>query len=531
MNTDIFDYIIVGAGAGGATLAYELSRRTDSTILVLESGGPDLDPMIHIPKGFFFLYGGKKHSFYYETNPVPQSGQPDTWQRGRVDGGSTSINGMQYDRAGRNYWESVGAMTDERWGWNQMLETFRSIEDHELGASPIRGEGGPLSVHVTRGPEPLNDAVVEAAEAYGLPWTDDLNAHDGERIGYVPNTTKNGRRHNAARAFLSLAKKKRTVTHINHAHAAQIHFDGKRATGVETIVKNQRRLFRARREIILCAGPLESPMLLERSGIGQPEVLRQLGVAQIAESPHVGEHAVEQRMFAYQWRIKEQMGYNQKLATKFSQLVAGAAWLTTRDGIISTGGYDLAAFAKSAEDLEVPDLFLMFTPHMLDLAATSMAVAPEPGFSGAGYLVTPTTESSIHATSQDPFAPPVIEARYLEEETEQEALHRGLEIVREIVGQHPLADLVVEEQAPGPAVNTREETIAHSWLSGHALHACGTIRMGSNDDAPLEADLRVRGVEGLRVADASVLPRQPGNTMAPTIGVGARAARIITEAE
>src|SRR5699024_8168697 len=160
-----------------------------------------------------------------------------------------------------------------------------------------------------------------------------------------------------------------------------------------------------------------------------------------------------------------------------SQLVAGAAWLTTRDGIISTGGYDLAAFAKSAEDLEVPDLFLMFTPHMLDLAATSMAVAPEPGFGGAGYLVTPTTESSIHATSQDPFAPPAIEARYLEEETEQEALHRGLEIVREIVSQHPLADLVVEEQAPGPAVNSREETMAHAWLSGHALHACGTIRM------------------------------------------------------
>src|SRR5699024_12419299 len=134
-----------------------------------------------------------------------------------------------------------------------------------------------------------------------------------------------------------------------------------------------------------------------------------------------------------------------------------------------------------------------------------------------------------HATSQEPFAPPAIEARYLEEETEQEALHRGLEIVREIVSQHPLADLVVEEQAPGPAVNSREETMAHAWLSGHALHACGTIRMGSDDDAPLDADLRVRGVEGLRVADASVLPRQPGNTMAPTIGVGARAARIIAE--
>lgn len=531
MHTDIFDYIIIGAGAGGATLAYELSRRTDSTILVLESGGPDLDPMIHIPKGFFFLYGGKKHSFYYKTQPVPQSGQPDTWQRGRVDGGSTSINGMQYDRAGQHYWDSIGALTDERWGWEQMLETFRSIEDHELGASPVRGSGGPLSVHVTRDPEPLNDAIVEAAEAYGLPWTDDLNSHDGERIGYVPNTTKNGRRHNTSRAFLSLAKKKRTVTHVHHAHATQIHFDGKRAVGVEAIVKKSRRMFRARREIILSAGPLESPMLLERSGIGQAEVLNRIGVTPLVDSPHVGEHGVEQRMFAYQWSIREQMGYNQQLATKFRQLVTGAAWMATRGGIIGTGGYDLAAFAKSAQELEIPDLFLMFTPHMLDLAATSMAVAPEPGFSGAGYLVTPVTESSIHATSQDPFAPPVIEARYLEDESEQQAQYRGMQIVREIVAESPLADLVVEEQAPGPAVNTREETIAHSWLSGHALHACGTIRMGSDAEAPLDGDLRVRGVEGLRVADASVLPRQPGNTMAPTIGVGARAAQLIAQAE
>ena len=287
---------------------------------------------------------------------------------------------MQYDRAGEHYWDSVAALTDERWGWKDMLDTFCSIEDHELGASPVRGGDGPLSVHVTRDPEPLNDAVVEAAQAWGLPWTDDLNAHDGERIGYVPNTTKNGRRHSTARAFLSLAKKQPTVTHINHAHAAQVHFDGTRATGVEAIVKTHRRMFRARREIILCAGPIETPMLLERSGIGQPEVLRQLGVTPVAESPHVGEHAVEQRMFAYQWRIKEQLGYNQKLSTKLSQLVAGAAWMMTRGGIISTGGYDLAAFAKSHADLDVPDLFLMFTPHMLVSRARNSIQKSAEGF-------------------------------------------------------------------------------------------------------------------------------------------------------
>lgn len=411
----------------------------------------------------------------------------------------------------------------------QCWKAFRSIENHELGSSPVRGGSGPLSVHVTRDSEPLNDAVVEAAQAWGLRWTEDLNSHDGERIGYVPNTTKNGRRHNTARAFLSLARKNANVTHLNHAHAVRVHFDGKRASTVETMVKNQRRLFRATKEIVLAAGPLESPLLLERSGIGQSEVLANLGVTEVVESPQVGEHAIEQRMFAYQWRIREQMGYNQKLATKFSQLVAGAAYLFSRGGIISTGGYDLAAFVKSHEQLQVPDLFLMFTPHMLDMAATSMAVAPEPGFSGAGYLVTPVTESSIHATSLNPFAPVAIDAHYLEDEAEREAQHRGMEIAREIVAKQPLADLVVEEQAPGPDVRSQEDAIAHSWVSGHALHACGTIRMGSDSDSPVDPDLRVRGVEGLRVADASVLPRQPGNTMAPTIGVGARAARLIAE--
>ncbi|GAA4829801.1 GMC family oxidoreductase [Garicola koreensis] len=529
--TDIFDYIIVGAGAAGATLADELSKRTNASVLILESGGPDRDPLIHIPKGFFFLYGGKKHSFYYSTKPVRQSGQPDSWQRGRVDGGSTSLNGMQYDRAGQHYWDSVAQTADSRWAWDQVLDNYRALENHDLGASEVRGVAGPLSIMTTRDPEPINDAVVEAAEAYGLPWTDDLNEHDGERISYIPNTIKNGRRHSTSAAFLASARKRSNVTHVHHAHAFRVHFDGTRATGIEAVVRGQRRLFYANREIILSGGPLETPMLLERSGVGQPEVLNRIGVKTVAESPHVGEHAVEQRMFAYQWKIKETLGpgYSQQLSTKLQQLRAGLMWLVNRGGLMGTGGYDLAAFAKSQQELDVPDLFLMFNPLLLDLSAAGLAVAKDPGISGAGYLVTPTTESSIHATGQDPFAPPEIDARYLEDDAEQVAQHRGMQIARDIMSQHPLADLVVEEQAPGPAVRSKEDVIAHSWLSGHALHGCGTTRMGSDDDAVVDPSLRVRGVEGLRVADASVLPRQPGNSMAPSILVGARAARFIAE--
>ena len=527
MDNDIFDYIIVGAGAAGATLADGLSKRTDGSVLVLESGGPDWDPLVQIPKGFFFLYGGKKYSFYYQPTTPQNSEHKDSWQRGRIAGGSTSLNGLQYDRAGQHYWDSVAAVTDDRWSWDNVLDAFREIEHHELGASPVRGGDGPLHVHVSRKEDQLTQSIIDAAVNYGLPFTEDLNSHDGERVGHMPIITKNGRRWNTARSFLAQARKRKHVTYQNHAHGVRVLFDGNRATGLETLVKGKRRLFRARKEIILAGGTMESPMLLERSGIGAGDVISRIGVPLQAENPNVGEHAVEQRMFAYQWKINRQLGLNQQLSTQLAQLKTGAKYLIERDGIIATGSYEVAALAKTDPSLAVPDLWMQFNPFMNDLSATGLAVDSEPGFSGVGYLRQPTTESSVHATSADPFAPAEIVANYLEHESEQVGQHRLLEVLRGIAAQNPLADMIVEEQAPGPGVRSRDEAIAHSWASSHALHACGTARMGSGDDSVVDGSLRVRGVEGLRVADASVLPSQPGNTMAPSIAIGAMAARII----
>jgi choline dehydrogenase-like flavoprotein len=526
--TDEFDYIIVGAGAAGSTLAHELSMRTHADVLVLESGGPATSPLIRIPKGFYFLYGterGKKYSFYYDTNPLPQTGEPERWQRGRVDGGSTSLNGTQYDRGSEAFWDSVADKTDARWSWEEVLKTFKSLENHELGASDMRGGSGPLSITVSRPAEPLNDAIVAAFREHGIPWVDDLNARGGERIGYIPNTIKNGWRHNTDRAFLRPALKRKNVTRIHHAHAVRVIFDGKRATGIEVLVKNQRRLFRAKQEVILCAGSLETPLLLERSGIGQPEILREIGAPTIVENSHVGEHAVEQRNLFLSWSINKQMGYSKKLSTKLQQMRSGIRWLLTRKGVIGTGAYDLGGFAKSDRSLPDPDIFLIINPFLM---APEGGVDAASGFHIIGYQVTPSTESSIHATSMDPFAAPKIDARYLESEQEQIAQHRILEIAREIVAEHPLSKLISEETAPGSAVQTREEAIAYSWPSGHLLHAMGTARMGAGEDSVVDPSLRVRGVEGLRVADGSVLPAQPGNTMAPSILIGAHAARIIT---
>lgn len=529
MDNDVFDYIIVGAGAGGATLAEGLSKRTSDTVLVLESGGSDWDPLIHIPKGFFFLYGGDKYSFYYQPRTPQNPENQDSWQRGRVAGGSTSLNGLQYDRAGEHYWNSVAQAADSRWSWSNVLEAYREIEHHELGASPTRGGDGPLHIHVSRQQDELTQAIIEAAVNYGLPYTEDVNSHDGERVGHMPIITRNGRRLSTARSFLAKARKRSNVRFLNHAHAARVLFDSKRATGLETVVKGKRRLFRARKEIILAGGTMESPMLLERSGIGAGDVVQRIGVPLIAENPNVGEHAIEQRMFAYQWKIDRQLGMNTQLSSQLQQLISGAKYLLNREGIISTGSYEVAALAKSDPALEVPDLWMQFNPFMNDLAATGLAVDSDPGFSGVAYLRQPTTESSVHATNSNPFAPAEIVANYLEHESEQRAQHRLLEVLRGIAAQDPLGGMIVEEQVPGPDVQSREDVLAHSWASSHALHACGTARMGSGDDSVVDPALRVRGVEGLRIADASVLPSQPGNTMAPAIGIGAMAARIITE--
>lgn len=527
-STDTYDYIIVGAGAAGATLADELSKRTKKTVLVLESGGKDVNPFIHIPKGFVFLLGGKRDSFYYDTQPVRGLGKPDRWQRGRVDGGSTSINGMMYERGGPTYWGRIAEAADDRWSWENVLEVYKSIEDHDLGASPVRGSGGQLGILTKRDPERLNDVVIQAAKASGFQWVDDFNENEHERISYMPNTIKNGRRHNTAQAFLKPALKRGNVTRLNQAHVVRVHFEGTRATGVEAIVKDQRRLFTAKEEIILSAGALETPLILERSGIGRQDVLDNIGATTVVVNPHVGEHAPEQRALSYQWRLNTQMGYNKKLASLIAQGLNGIKYLLTRRGIIGTSAYDLAVAAKSDPALDVPDLAISFAQFGLDLTATKFAVDPAPGLMGTAFLTSPTTESSIHASSLDPFAPPIIEAGYLEEDWEQQAQRRMLEIVRDIASRAPLASVISEEVVPGSAVQSTEDVVAHSWASGGMFHTVATARMGAAGEGVVASDLTVHGVTGLRVADASVLPYQPGLTMAPSILVGAMAARLIT---
>lgn len=521
-----FDYIIVGSGAAGSVLGHRLSEDPAVSVLVLESGGSAWDPLISIPKGFYFLYGGKRHSFYYRTRPNAR-GTSETWQRGRVMGGSTAINGMQYQRGGPGYWNSLVEAGNTGWGWSDILPAYRSLENHEFGASDVRGAGGPLDLHVTRAPDELNDAILSAAEAWGMRRVDDINADDDERIGFIPNTIRNGVRLTASRAFLDPVRQRPNLTILRNSHVGWVLLDGTRATGVRAKHRGMVRDFAARREVIVSGSAIESPQLLERSGIGRGDVLAAAGVELRVESPNVGEHVVEQRQLAYQARITKPLGYNRMLSSSLRQMVSGAKYLVTRSGVIGTGAYDIGAFFKTSDAQTYADGFIIMNPLSLDLAAAGMAVADEPGFSAAAYLLHPTTESSVHISGSEPENPPVIEPRYLEHESEREGLLRALEVMRGIAAQSPLADLIDVEQAPGADVQTMDQMVEHAWASGHILHATGSVRMGPGDEDALDADLRVRGVENLRVVDTSSLPRQPGNTMAPTYALAWRAADLI----
>lgn len=530
-----FDYIVVGTGAGGSVITDYLSRDGDSKVLALESGGNAKDPRFWIPKGFYFLLNGgkfgQKNAFVYMSKPVGPNQAPEPWLRGRVDGGSASYNGSQYDRSSDYYWDGLEASGFEGWGWRSMVQVFKGYEDYEFGESETRGAGGPLHITVTRKPNALNDAFVAAAVAQGTPWVQDANAVGTDRIGFVPTTIKHGKRNSAWHAFLSPASKRSNVTHLHHAHVVKVLFSGKRAIGVQARVNGQLQEFPANKEVVLAGGSLETPQLLERSGIGGEEVLKSIGVKPVYLNPNVGEHLNEQRMISYQARINDKrIAYNKQLSSFPRQMWTGAKYLLTHKGVLAQGGYDLGMWITLMPESTNPDAFLLMNPMALDLENPGMNVAKYPGFSGIAYALHSETNSSIHATGSEPDAPPVIDSHFMETGWERDINSRMLQKFRDLAAQHPLADLFVEEQAPGPEVQSVEDAVAHAWASGALAHSVGSARMGlSDEDSVIDARLRVHGVEGLRVADTAAIPRQPGNTMAPTIAVGAKAVTMMLE--
>ncbi|MBO0803658.1 MAG: GMC family oxidoreductase [Nocardiopsaceae bacterium] len=507
-----FDYVVVGAGAAGCVVANRLSADPGRTVLLAEYGGRPVSPMISVPKGFYYILRGDRYLYRYPTR------NGEAWLRGKVLGGSTAVNGMVWTRGAPADWNALAARSGPGWAWDDIRPACEAIED-ALGICAPPGD-----CEITR-------AILGSARSVGWHVTDDFNSLDTERIGPTPSSIANGKRVTAYSAFIRSVKKRPNLTVATRTRAARLLFDGHRVTGVRVQAGKSGIDVAARREVVVCAGAIETPLLLERSGIGRPDVIRSLGVELRAESPNVGERLIEQRGLAMQVTLGNRSGISRRLDSLPKRGWEGLKYLVARSGPLASAGYDLVCQFKSSPEAPRPDVQGLFAPLALDTGSAEMKLARHSGILFMGYPIRPETPSSVHASGPAFEDFPVIDARFLESESDRNSIAPVLGIAREVLGRDPVAALVKSEEFPGSSVTTPEQVIRYSLETGRGIyHAVGSAAMGPDDADVTGPRLRVRGVGGLRIADASVLPAQvSGNTAAPAMAVGWRAADFIIE--
>lgn len=523
------DVIIVGSGAAGCVLAHRLSEDPDCRVLVLEHGGRDLHPWLRIPKGFARALTNPEFVRAYETGPVHPGGGSEYWLRGRVLGGSTSVNGSMYARSGPADHDDLAAVAGPKWGWTPMLAAYRAMEDHALGPDATRDVGGPLPVDVAPVTEPVGRALVEAATTRGLAGVPDVNAVAGGRVGSTPATIRRGVRASASRAFLHPVRGRPNLVVATRQRVLDLVVEGDRVVGVRARgLGGVVAVHRATREVVVSAGTIESPLLLERSGIGDPGVLRAAGIDVRVASPRVGEGVIEQRSVEVRARLRDGLGHNHRLDSALARTVEGVRWAVTRRGPLATPAYEVSAAVPTDPTTDRADAQVLLTALSTD--DSGLAVAGHAGMMAVGYPLRPTTTSSIHVTAPDDDTPPRIDAAFLGTHADRATTVRTLVWIRELLATDPLAPLVDHEEVPGAAV-TGDAAVDHALATGTGIyHAVGSCAMGTAAEAVVDPSLRVRGIAGLRVVDASVFPVMPAaGTAAPTMALAWRAADLVRE--
>jgi choline dehydrogenase len=524
---------VTGAGSAGCVVAARLSESGRYRVLLLEAGGKDRNPWIHIPMGFSRVYANPRVNWMYESEPEAQLNGRALYQpRGKVLGGTSSINGMVYMRgnaADYDEWRQRGCTG---WDWDSVLPYFMKAEHQERGANEFHGVGGPLHVSDQPHRSELADRVVEAAIQAGLPAIDDFNDGRQEGAGYFQSTTGKSRRWSTATAYLRPARNRKNLVVRPNAQATRVLVEDGRATGVAFVSRGVEYTANAGAEVIVCGGVFNSPQLLQLSGIGPSALLQQMGIPVVRDMPAVGRHLQDHFYVRLAFRCSKPITMNEFANSLPRKAIALAQYALFRSGPLAANGVTAGAFARSDPRFERPDLQFNFTPWSYASRDARGAVAhPFPGFSLSAVHLRPDSRGSVQLKSPDPLAAPSIRFNFLETQSDLQAMIAGMRLGRKFTQQPALVPYVAEELLPGPAVNTDAEFEANIRLNALSnLHPVGTCRMGPEGDTVVDPRLRVHGIGMLRVVDAAVMPTVPaGNTNAPTIMIAEKAADMILE--
>jgi choline dehydrogenase len=527
---DIFDYVIVGAGSAGCVLARRLTDNGGHRVLLLEAGPPTDKFWVRTPAGMAKLFFHKKFNWNYFTEPMPKlRDRRMYWPRGKGLGGSSSINGMIYIRGHRDDFDHWARLGNAGWSYDALLPYFKRMEDNQRGADHYRGVGGPLCISEPVIRHPSSDDFVQSAVNLGIPYTDDLNGAHHDAVGFIQHNIRHGQRHSAYTAYVEPVRARPNLVIRTNCAVQRVVFDGRKAVGVEVLENGARHVIKVTKEVILSAGALNSPQLLMLSGVGPADHLREHGIDVVADRPGVGRNLQDHFYIHCSFRSTPGSSYNREISG-LRKYWEGLRYVTTRKGYLALGSSQVAAFVKSRPEEPYADLQISFRPMTFTYhEAGKIAVDPAPAVAASVYRVRPAASGTVTLRSADPGESPVFTPNFLTEQNDINAMIQGIRQIRQIMKTEPIASRIMNETLPGPTVQSDAQLLDFMASHGNsAFHPAGTCKMGHDDLAVVDDRLRVHGVENLRVADASIMPRvTAGNTNAPSMMIGEKAADMI----